>query len=54
MALKRIHKPRKMNFDFDIIPSVHIVYQKSMNNFWGITIAWLLWGITIRKSMKGE
>ena len=46
-----VHKPHGMNFDLDIIPYIHVSFQKSMNNFWYVGIGWLLWGVTFRKDI---
>ena len=45
-----VNKPHGMNFDLDIIPNIHISYQKSMNNFWYVNLSLLLWGVTFRKN----
>ena len=46
-----VHKPHGMNFDLDIIPYIRVSFQKSMNNFWYVSIGWLLWGVTFRKGI---
>lgn len=49
-----VNKPHGMNFELDIIPSIHISYQKSMNKFWYVYLSWLLWGVTFRKDTSAK